>query len=292
MIPLDKPTDSVEVANEPDIANRKRKRSISNLPKTTPTALHAPLPTKTTKSQFIEDSVLSSNPSNEDPPSTPILSKVLSNETDRLGSASPRTVAAKQFAHLLLSDQSGDEQPVIAPVPDEDLSIPQPTELRLDAIRTEETSTPPAKRIPPPRGIKSPRPRHKSSPFKLPSPSTPSTTASETPSTPTSTTSSRSDASLWDFDFDFRALTWQDSEITGHLMLDPDDDGTGINGIGFRPTAATATARSQRRRKQVLDWKATQAKEERERRAQRRGHGIGSLQLDDSPGKKIVRFAV
>ena len=37
------------------------------------------------------------------------------------------------------------------------------------------------------------------------------------------------------------SMTWHDSEITGHLWnpgTDMDDDGEGINGIGFRPTAA------------------------------------------------------
>jgi len=94
------------------------------------------------------------------------------------------------------------------------------------------------------------------------------------------------------------------------MMLDPDDDGTGLNGLGFRPTAATAVARNQRRRKQVLEWKARQAREERERRAlKRRGlpHAGGSgLQMDNHPdsaaasssgggvggSKKVVRFAV
>jgi hypothetical protein len=100
------------------------------------------------------------------------------------------------------------------------------------------------------------------------------------------------------FDFDFRSLTWQDSEITGHLMLDPDDDGTGINGIGFRPTAAMAMSRAQRRRKQVLEWKARQTREERERRAEKRralaGGQAKGLMVEEhgGAGKKIVRFAV
>jgi hypothetical protein len=98
---------------------------------------------------------------------------------------------------------------------------------------------------------------------------------------------------LWDnTEFDFRSLTWQDSEITGHLMLDPDDDGTGINGIGFRPTAATAAIRSQRRRRQVLEWKARQAREERERRAQRRGLATAMGVQGESDEGRRVRFAV
>ncbi|KAF2429552.1 hypothetical protein EJ08DRAFT_275240 [Tothia fuscella] len=66
------------------------------------------------------------------------------------------------------------------------------------------------------------------------------------------------------------SLTWQDSEITGHLGLDPDDDGTGINGIGFKPTAAQVYARAQRRKQQVLEWRAREGREARQRRAEQR----------------------
>lgn len=74
------------------------------------------------------------------------------------------------------------------------------------------------------------------------------------------------------------SLTWKDSEITGHLVdpsTDPDDDGTGINGIGFKPTPALAFARAQRRRQQVMDWKAREAREARAKRSERRRRGIG-----------------
>ncbi|KAL9063133.1 MAG: hypothetical protein Q9157_008396, partial [Trypethelium eluteriae] len=50
------------------------------------------------------------------------------------------------------------------------------------------------------------------------------------------------------------ALTWKPAEITGHLIsstLDtPDDDGYGINGIGFKPSPQLALARQMRRRQQ------------------------------------------
>lgn len=65
-------------------------------------------------------------------------------------------------------------------------------------------------------------------------------------------------------------FTWHDSEITGHLLSDPNDDGYGINGVGFKPTAAIAWARSQRRQRQVADWKSREAREARERRRERR----------------------
>lgn len=74
------------------------------------------------------------------------------------------------------------------------------------------------------------------------------------------------------------ALTWQDSEITGHLVgpaTDPDDDGTGLNGIGFKPTPAIAYARSQKRRQQLNEWKARETREARAKRQERRRRGVG-----------------
>ncbi|KAI9043759.1 uncharacterized protein KD926_003111 [Aspergillus affinis] len=65
-------------------------------------------------------------------------------------------------------------------------------------------------------------------------------------------------------------LTWQDSEITGHNPTDPSDDGYGINGLGFKPTASMAWNRSQRRQKQVADWRSREAREARERRREKR----------------------
>jgi hypothetical protein len=73
------------------------------------------------------------------------------------------------------------------------------------------------------------------------------------------------------------ALTWQDSEITGHLAdpsTDPDDDGTGLNGIGFKPTPALAYARSQKRRQQLNEWKLRETREARAKRSERRRRGI------------------
>ncbi|KAH9879863.1 hypothetical protein J1614_001887 [Plenodomus biglobosus] len=73
------------------------------------------------------------------------------------------------------------------------------------------------------------------------------------------------------------ALTWKDSEITGHLAdpsTDPDDDGTGLNGIGFKPTPALAYARSQKRRQQLNEWKLRETREARAKRSERRRRGI------------------
>ncbi|CAI6338904.1 unnamed protein product [Periconia digitata] len=87
-------------------------------------------------------------------------------------------------------------------------------------------------------------------------------------------------------------LTWQDSEITGHLAdpsKDPDDDGTGLNGIGFRPTPATAYARAQRRRQQVLDWKAREAREARAKRSERRRRGVGGASSREATVERETR---
>lgn len=99
--------------------------------------------------------------------------------------------------------------------------------------------------------------------------------------------SSTEDASL-----DQIAMTWQDDEITGHDIdtTTPDDDGLGINGIGFKPTAAIAYARSQKRKQQVTEWRAREARDSRQKRFERRrGAGRGGSSTDAST-KRSVRF--
>jgi hypothetical protein len=103
------------------------------------------------------------------------------------------------------------------------------------------------------------------------------------------------------------ALTWQVSEITGHLVdpsTDPDDDGTGLNGIGFKPTAAMAYARSQKRRQQLNEWKARETREARAKRHDRRRRGVGGTASREATverelppqqievSKRTVKFAV
>ena len=65
-------------------------------------------------------------------------------------------------------------------------------------------------------------------------------------------------------------LTWHDSEITGHDPTDPSDDGYGINGLGFKPTASMAWNRSQKRQKQITNWRSRESREARERRREKR----------------------
>ncbi|KAI2631281.1 hypothetical protein GGS21DRAFT_491910 [Xylaria nigripes] len=71
------------------------------------------------------------------------------------------------------------------------------------------------------------------------------------------------------------ALTWQEDEITIYDPEDKDDDGTGINGIGFKPTAAIAYQRAQKRRQQLAEYKKREESEARARRNQRRREHIG-----------------
>ncbi|EAL92623.1 hypothetical protein KXX16_003264 [Aspergillus fumigatus] len=88
------------------------------------------------------------------------------------------------------------------------------------------------------------------------------------------------------------SLTWNDSEITGHDPNDPNDDGYGINGIGFKPTAAIAWARAQKRQRQVAEWKSREAREAREKRREKRdGHGFDKLRsIQSGTIQKRVKF--
>lgn len=94
-------------------------------------------------------------------------------------------------------------------------------------------------------------------------------------------------------------LVWHDSEITGHLMLDPDDDGTGINGVGFKPSRGEEEVRRIKRKQQVEAWKAREGRADRDERARRR-RGPGSEHVGqftrhefvaiDGETRRIVRF--
>ncbi|ETI27388.1 hypothetical protein G647_09578 [Cladophialophora carrionii CBS 160.54] len=84
---------------------------------------------------------------------------------------------------------------------------------------------------------------------------------------------------------------WHDSEITGHDPNDPDDDGYGINGIGFKPTAAIAWTRSQQRKRQLTEWKNREAREARQQRSERRKRlfddGEAAPSMESSPRKAV-----
>lgn len=92
-------------------------------------------------------------------------------------------------------------------------------------------------------------------------------------------------------DPDRAALTWHDDEITGHNPDDPDDDGEGINGIGFKPTPAIAYARTEKRRQQMVEYKNREAREARAKRSERRrGTEISKPSSKEVETVRRVRF--
>lgn len=86
------------------------------------------------------------------------------------------------------------------------------------------------------------------------------------------------------------ALTWQEDEITVYDPDDKDDDGTGINGVGFRPTPAIAHARSMKRKQQITEYRKREESEARARRTQRRREGEAPSRIDKASPRK-VRFS-
>jgi len=87
------------------------------------------------------------------------------------------------------------------------------------------------------------------------------------------------------------ALTWHDDEITGHNPDDPDDDGEGINGIGFKPTPAIAYARTEKRRMQMAEYRNREAREARAKRNERRsGSTTSKTSREEAETARRVRF--
>ncbi|KAK4186962.1 hypothetical protein QBC35DRAFT_251996 [Podospora australis] len=90
------------------------------------------------------------------------------------------------------------------------------------------------------------------------------------------------------------SLTWHDDEITIYDPDDSDDDGTGINGIGFKPTAAIAYARTVKRKQQLAEYRKREEREARAQRSQRRGGRLNSPSplTRDMKGKKAEKRRV
>ena len=86
-------------------------------------------------------------------------------------------------------------------------------------------------------------------------------------------------------------LTWQEHEITGHRKEDPDDDGEGLNGVGFIPTTAIAYARAEKRRQQIQEYRNREAKEARRIRSERRrGEKLEESAASSQKEDRRVRF--
>lgn len=207
------------------------------------------------------------------------------------GNESPRTKVAEQFRRLELEflaqrESSGDEAGSPRKRARRGVVVETPLSERVQANADEDEL-----------------PEDENDPESLPE-SNP-TTSSPTPTPrhgtpPLSTNSIASNPASSSPGQDRTALTWQDSEITGHDIDagDVNDDGEGINGIGFRPTPAMAWSRKQRRRQQVNEWRVREAREARMRRLERRrggsgsGNGNGKGVVDGEDGeRRAVRFA-
>ncbi|KAK1753159.1 hypothetical protein QBC47DRAFT_387895 [Echria macrotheca] len=88
------------------------------------------------------------------------------------------------------------------------------------------------------------------------------------------------------------SLTWHDDEITIYDPDDSDDDGTGINGIGFKPTPAVAYARAMKRGRQLAEYRKREERDARAKRSQRRrGSPVpGLVELKGTVERRRVRF--
>lgn len=87
------------------------------------------------------------------------------------------------------------------------------------------------------------------------------------------------------------ALTWHEDEITIYDPEDEDDDGTGINGVGFKPTPALAHARVMKRRQQLAEYRKREENDARAKRSQRRrGAHRSTPSPDEGQSRRRVRF--
>jgi hypothetical protein len=111
--------------------------------------------------------------------------------------------------------------------------------------------------------------------------------ASESPSNIVDRPLAHSRSPPLDGDPEDNPMTWHESEITGHNPTDPNDDGYGINGIGFKPTPAIAWARSQKRKQQLADCRNREAREARQLRSERRR--AESRELSAERAEKVKR---
>ncbi|KAG5951561.1 hypothetical protein E4U53_002815 [Claviceps sorghi] len=85
------------------------------------------------------------------------------------------------------------------------------------------------------------------------------------------------------------ALTWHEDEITVYDPDDADDDGVGVNGIGFKPTPALAHSRVIRRRQQMADYRKREEGEARSKRTQRRraDESLSARPKRRSPARRV-----
>ncbi|KAI6866570.1 hypothetical protein KC343_g12169 [Hortaea werneckii] len=202
------------------------------------------------------------------------------------------TPEAKSMAQAAFSNNNATLVPEIQETPDWQSQGPNettlPTNNAMENVLDLAVPSVQAPKTSPRKRLASPPP-----PLASPKPSSASKKPHRTDSATSSPSSKQDDTSTYLLNDDPTSLTWQDDEITGHELdaNDPGDDGLGINGIGFRPTPAEAEARSQRRKKQIANWKAQEAKEARQRRMDRRRGGEEGPRSDPVvEGRRTVRF--
>lgn len=200
----------------------------------------------------------------------------------------------QQASHLTFS--TGHKEPGIV------VEIAETPGCRLDVPRSSPTSSPLAKQTESSTNVpqKTASPIVKISPKRMRSPPPPLPTSDPTPPSSNQPNSIKPlPSNHHQATPDIRGLTWQDSEITGHeIHRSLGDDGEGINGIGFRPTPAIAQARRQKRKHQLSEWRAREAREARQRRFEKRQQGGGkgcSVDVDvggggDEGQRRVVRF--
>ncbi|CAM1504049.1 Fc.00g016400.m01.CDS01 [Cosmosporella sp. VM-42] len=86
------------------------------------------------------------------------------------------------------------------------------------------------------------------------------------------------------------ALTWHEDEITIYDPEDEDDDGTGLNGIGFKPTTALAASRAMKRRQQMAEYRKREESDARAKRSQRRRGADITIEPEQKSPTRKVRF--
>ncbi|KAL8942449.1 MAG: hypothetical protein Q9216_001649 [Gyalolechia sp. 2 TL-2023] len=193
--------------------------------------------------------------------STPVVISV----DDTHGDRSPRTTVACHFQNLNLTTYGFDfdkamEKPV---TPSFTIADSQGSDVSSGQGSIQSTDSQPITFDSPVTTNSNPNSTSSSTELPLEIPETPrlkpTTCLSSVPS-PLPRSQSPPPLNLW----------WADTEITGHNPTDPADDGYGINGVGFLPTPAIASARAERRKRQVAEWKSREAREARQRRSEAR----------------------
>ncbi|KAJ9654083.1 hypothetical protein H2198_006822 [Neophaeococcomyces mojaviensis] len=125
------------------------------------------------------------------------------------------------------------------------------------------TATPsPAKRC----RVSTPPPSTPAPPLS-PSPLAKKRPHSPNPESATSPRATDADMDTSEPDPNLSEFWWQPSEIIGHSPSDPEEDNRGINGIGYQKTKAEARNISEKKKKQIAEWRAREAKEARALRA-------------------------